>query len=123
MLRCHTILLYKNTFLPLLRACRNTLQMHQMPPQQNTLTTIPSWLILMGLLTAIGPLAIDMYLPAFPAIAQGLGATHGDVERTLASYLLGLALAQLFYGQLADRYGRKKKIGSASCRERVCQYV
>ena len=64
----------------------------------------------MGMLTAIGPLAIDMYLPAFPAIAQGLGATHGEVERTLASYLLGLALAQLFYGPLADRYGRKKPL-------------
>lgn len=81
-----------------------------MPSQQNTLTTIPPWLVLMGLLTAIGPLAVDMYLPAFPAIAQGLGATPGDVERTLASYLLGLALAQLFYGPLADRYGRKKPL-------------
>src|SRR5690606_38126312 len=82
-------------------------QMHPTPSRQNTLTTIPPWLVLMGLLTAIGPLAIDMYLPAFPAIAEGLGATHGDVERTLASYLLGLALAQLVYGPLADRYGRK----------------
>lgn len=78
-----------------------------MQPQHKTLTAIPRWLVLMGLLTALGPLAIDMYLPAFPAIAQGLNASTGDVERTLASYLLGLALAQLFYGPLADRYGRK----------------
>jgi len=64
----------------------------------------------MGALTALGPLAIDMYLPAFPSIVQGLGATQGQVERTLASYLLGLALAQMVYGPLADRYGRKKPL-------------
>lgn len=78
-----------------------------MQHQHRTLTVIPRWLILMGLLTALGPLAIDMYLPAFPAMASSLNASTGDVERTLASYLLGLALAQLFYGPLADRYGRK----------------
>ncbi|TEA79526.1 Bcr/CflA family multidrug efflux MFS transporter [Allopusillimonas ginsengisoli] len=78
-----------------------------MPPAANSLTTIPRWLILMGLLTALGPLAIDMYLPAFPAIVAGLATTQGQVERTLAGYLLGLALAQLFYGPMADRYGRK----------------
>lgn len=61
----------------------------------------------MGALTALGPLAIDMYLPSFPAIVQGLDATQGEVERTLASYLIGLAAAQIIYGPLADRYGRK----------------
>lgn len=61
----------------------------------------------MGALTALGPLAIDMYLPSFPSIAKGLGVTQGEVERTLASYLVGLALAQVIYGPLADRYGRK----------------
>lgn len=64
----------------------------------------------MGLLTALGPLAIDMYLPAFPAIVDSLGTTQGQVERTLASYLFGLAGAQLVYGPLADRYGRKKPL-------------
>lgn len=81
-----------------------------MPPAHSSLTSIPRWLILMGLLTALGPLAIDMYLPAFPAIAQGLNTTPGYVERTLASYLFGLAMAQLFYGPVADRYGRKKPL-------------
>lgn len=61
----------------------------------------------MGALAAIGPLAIDMYLPAFGAIAADLGVKQGLVERTLASYLLGLAIAQLLYGPLADRFGRK----------------
>lgn len=78
--------------------------------QTTALTVIPRWLILMGLLSALGPLAIDMYLPAFPAIAQGLSTTPGHVERTLAGYLLGLAMAQLLYGPLADRYGRKKPL-------------
>lgn len=68
---------------------------------------MPGWLILMGALTAIGPFAIDMYLPAFPTIAANLGVPRGDVERTLAAYLIGLALAQVFYGPMADRYGRK----------------
>lgn len=71
------------------------------------LTSVPGWLWLMGALTALGPLAIDMYLPSFPSIVQGLGATQGQVERTLASYLIGLAAAQIIYGPLADRYGRK----------------
>lgn len=81
-----------------------------MSQSTRTLTTIPSWLILMGLLTALGPLAIDMYLPAFPAIVSDLGSSQGEVERTLAGYLFGLAIAQIFYGPFADRYGRKKPL-------------
>ncbi|OZI42086.1 Bcr/CflA family drug resistance efflux transporter [Bordetella genomosp. 5] len=69
--------------------------------------SLPGWLILMGALTAIGPFSIDMYLPAFPSIATSLGVPRGDVERTLAAYLIGLAMAQVFYGPLADRFGRK----------------
>ncbi|AKQ56802.1 bicyclomycin resistance protein (transporter) [Bordetella hinzii] len=77
-------------------------------PRSDTLDrSLPGWLILMGALTAIGPFSIDMYLPAFPTIAQNLGVTRGDVERTLAAYLIGLAMAQVVYGPLADRYGRK----------------
>ncbi|NYT65120.1 multidrug effflux MFS transporter [Alcaligenaceae bacterium] len=64
----------------------------------------------MGLLSALGPLAIDMYLPAFPAMANSLGTTPGAIERTLASYLFGLALAQIVYGPFADRYGRRKPL-------------
>jgi len=76
-------------------------------PSQSLSRRMPGWLILMGILTAIGPFSIDMYLPAFPAISEGLQVPRGDVERTLASYLIGLALAQIAYGPLADRYGRK----------------
>ncbi len=76
-------------------------------PAWLTAIGLPGWLILMGALTAIGPVSIDMYLPAFPAIAQSLDASSGQVERTLAAYLVGMASAQLAYGPLADRYGRK----------------
>ncbi|CAB3839141.1 Bicyclomycin resistance protein [Achromobacter anxifer] len=78
-----------------------------MPPANSFRSGLPGWLILMGALTAIGPFAIDMYLPAFPTIAANLGVPRGDVERTLAAYLIGLAMAQVFYGPMADRYGRK----------------
>jgi len=69
--------------------------------------SFPGWLILMGALTALGPFTIDMYLPAFPAIQEGLQVSQGDVQRTLAAYLVGLACSQIFYGPLADRFGRK----------------
>ncbi|HLR29285.1 MAG TPA: Bcr/CflA family multidrug efflux MFS transporter [Paenalcaligenes sp.] len=69
--------------------------------------TFPGWLVLMAFLTAIGPIAIDMYLPAFPAMASSLDTTPGHIERTLAGYLFGLSIAQLFYGPLSDRFGRR----------------
>jgi DHA1 family bicyclomycin/chloramphenicol resistance-like MFS transporter len=67
----------------------------------------------MGALTAIGPISIDMYLPAFPEMAANLGATGSQVERTLAAYLIGMAGAQLIYGPLADRFGRKPPLYGA----------
>lgn len=66
---------------------------------------IPGWLVLIGSMSALGPFSIDMYLPGFPAIEREFAAT--GVERTMAAYLLGLALGQLVYGPLSDRFGRK----------------
>lgn len=71
---------------------------------------VPLWLWLLGLMTAIGPLTIDMYLPSFPAISADLQVPLHKVELTVSTYLLGLALSQLFYGPLADRFGRKKPL-------------
>lgn len=68
---------------------------------------VPAWLVLMGVLTMTGPVAVDMYLPAFPSMTQDLGAAAGQVERTMAVYLIGVAIGQLIYGPLADAYGRK----------------
>ncbi|HET9237372.1 MAG TPA: Bcr/CflA family multidrug efflux MFS transporter [Oligoflexus sp.] len=63
--------------------------------------------LILGSLTALGPLSVDMYLPAFPNMASTLGTNLSSVETSLASYFAGLSFGQLFYGPLADRYGRK----------------
>ena len=68
----------------------------------------PTWLpILLGFLTAVGPLSTDMYLPAFPEIEASLGGRHGSAQLTLATWFAGLAIGQLTQGTLADRYGRR----------------
>ncbi len=65
---------------------------------------------IVGLLSGIAALSIDMYLPAFPAIADDLNASAGDIQLTLGFFLAGLALGQLIHGTLSDRYGRKPVI-------------
>lgn len=67
----------------------------------------PGWLLILGALTAIGPLAIDMYLPAFAAIEHSLSAPAGSAELTLAGFFIGMASGQLVWGPLSDRFGRK----------------
>ena len=62
---------------------------------------------ILGALTAVGPLAIDMYLPALPTIAREFGAAASVVQSSLAAYFIGIAIGQAFYGPLSDRLGRK----------------
>jgi DHA1 family bicyclomycin/chloramphenicol resistance-like MFS transporter len=62
---------------------------------------------LLASLTALGPLGVDMYLPAFPAMAADLGATQAAVQRTLAAFLFGMAAGQMVVGPLSDRFGRR----------------
>jgi DHA1 family bicyclomycin/chloramphenicol resistance-like MFS transporter len=67
-----------------------------------------TWLIpYLGLLTALGPLSNDLYVPSLPLVAEGLHAGGGTVQLTLSTMLLGLALGSLVYGPLSDQYGRK----------------
>jgi DHA1 family bicyclomycin/chloramphenicol resistance-like MFS transporter len=81
------------------------------PPTPPHTTALPTWLpLLLGFLTAIGPLSTDMYLPAFPAIEAGFGAAKGSAEITLAAWFLGLAVGQMVQGTLADRYGRRRPL-------------
>jgi DHA1 family bicyclomycin/chloramphenicol resistance-like MFS transporter len=65
---------------------------------------------LLGMLTALGPLGVDLYLPAFPAMGADLGAAPDAVQRTLAAFLLGMAAGQLVFGPLSDRFGRRPPI-------------
>ena len=64
-------------------------------------------ILILGLLTSIGPLSIDMYLPAFPSIAKNLQTTVSSVMLSLSSFFIGISFGQLLYGPLLERYGRK----------------
>lgn len=61
---------------------------------------------------AVSPFAIDMYLPAFPQIATDFGTTPSRISWSVASYFVGLAVGQILYGPLLDRYGRKRPLYS-----------
>ncbi len=63
--------------------------------------------LVLGLLTAIGPFAIDMYLPALPSIGQSLGADIGAVQMSLTAFFISLGVGQLVYGPVSDMVGRK----------------
>jgi DHA1 family bicyclomycin/chloramphenicol resistance-like MFS transporter len=67
-------------------------------------------IVILGLLTALGPFSIDMYLPGFAGIAKDLNTTVANVAMTLSSYFIGISAGQLLYGPLLDRYGRKKPL-------------
>ena len=63
--------------------------------------------VLLALLTAIGPLSTDMYLPSLPRIVDDFGSSIARVQLTLSVFLVGFATGMLVYGPLADRYGRR----------------
>ncbi len=63
--------------------------------------------VVLGLLSAVGPFAIDMYLPALPAIAADLHATTSATQMTLIAFFVSFGLCQIVYGPLSDVYGRK----------------
>jgi DHA1 family bicyclomycin/chloramphenicol resistance-like MFS transporter len=67
-------------------------------------------IFILGLLSAIGPFSIDMYLPGFPAIAANLHTTVDRVGYSLSSFFIGICLGQLLCGPLLDRFGRKKPL-------------
>ncbi|KQO14455.1 MFS transporter [Acidovorax sp. Leaf76] len=63
--------------------------------------------LILGLLSAIGPFAIDMYLPALPEIGASLGAEVSAVQWSLTAFFVSLGVGQLFYGPISDMVGRK----------------
>lgn len=66
--------------------------------------------VLLGALTAMGPLAIDMYLPSLPSIGVDLHASASETQGTVAAFLTGMAIGQFFYGPASDRLGRRPPI-------------
>lgn len=72
-------------------------------------------ILILGLLTAIGPFSIDMYLPAFPDIAKSLHTTVAQVTLSLSSFFIGISVGQLLYGPLLERFGRKKPLYAGLC--------
>ena len=66
--------------------------------------------LVLGLLSAIGPFAIDMYLPALPQIGASLGAQIDAVQASLTAFFLALGVGQLLYGPVSDMWGRKKPL-------------
>lgn len=62
---------------------------------------------LLGLLTAMGPLSTDMYLPSLPSIGSHFQVDAAQVQLTLSVFLVGFAIGQIVYGPLSDRYGRR----------------
>jgi DHA1 family bicyclomycin/chloramphenicol resistance-like MFS transporter len=67
-------------------------------------------LLILGALTTISPFSIDMYLPAFDQIAKEFGTTQAKISLSVASYFIGLAVGQMLYGPLLDRFGRKRPL-------------
>jgi len=84
-------------------------------------------ILILGALSAFGPLAIDFYLPAFPAMALAFGTDEKHVQLTLAAYFLGLSIGQLAYGPVADRFGRRMPlligVGLFTAASLACAYA
>ena len=66
--------------------------------------------LVLGLITVVGPFAIDMYLPALPSMGKSLNASAPAVQMSLMAYFIAVGLCQLFYGPLSDIVGRKRPI-------------
>ncbi|MEO8488667.1 multidrug effflux MFS transporter [Pseudomonas sp.] len=72
--------------------------------------TIAHLALLLGLITAIGPFAIDSYLPALPTLGASLHASPAAVQMSLTVFFMIIGVCQLFYGPISDVYGRKPPI-------------
>ncbi len=94
-----------------------TVQAETTGPERSAVPFSLGWLGVLALLTAVAPLSIDMYLPAFPAMAVEFGTTASAIQLTLTTFLIGLALGQLAIGPLSDRFGRRPLMlaGTAVC--------
>jgi len=93
---------------------------------------MPRWqrlelLVVLGLLQAMAPVSIDLYLPAMPQLEEVFHASATAVESTMVTYLVGFALGQLLYGPITDRFGRKPplyySLGLFTVSSAACAFV
>ncbi|HEY3560684.1 MAG TPA: multidrug effflux MFS transporter [Kribbella sp.] len=83
----------------------------QRPPQTGRDVALTSTVLAaVVLITAIAPLATDMYVPAFPLVARDLGTGATQVQLTLTTFFVGMALGQLLGGPFSDRIGRRRPL-------------
>ena len=68
------------------------------------------FIIILGMLTAIGPLAIDMFLPGLPELKNDFNTTTANAQLTLSFFMIGLGIGNLFVGPISDSVGRKKPL-------------
>ena len=66
--------------------------------------------LVLGALTAFGPVSIDLYLPALPDLARDFGTHESQVQLTIAAFLIGLAVGQALAGPVSDALGRRRPL-------------
>lgn len=80
-----------------------------MTTEQRRILPLPMYLVI-GALSALGPIALDLYLPGLPDLAAAFGTSSALAQFSLSATLIGIALGQLFIGPISDRLGRRKPI-------------
>lgn len=81
--------------------------MNSSAPPASFVATRPSSIALLTFMVALGQMSLGLYLPSMPSLAQSLGAERAEVQLTLTVFLGGFAVSQLFWGPVADRFGRR----------------
>ena len=66
--------------------------------------------LLLAMLTAFGPMSLDLYLPAFPSVAASFDTDVSSVQLTMTTFLIGIAAGQILWGPTADRFGRRRPL-------------
>ena len=80
------------------------------PPGRGNSRRNAALIVMLGALTAVGPLAIDMYVPGFPEVGRTLHASDSAVQLSMTAFLAGLVLGQLLIGPLSDSLGRRRPL-------------